>query len=117
MMSSYFDIPHPTFTGYGLGVRRNSYAGRTMWGHTGGMRGYGSHMFYDPTSKISMAVLNNQSRTSDGPTLRHELFEELMDNHLKKGGLIIAATHLPLGNDQKWQSLDLMRFAASGAAS
>jgi CubicO group peptidase (beta-lactamase class C family) len=78
MLTSYFDIPDPVFTGYGLGVRRNKYAGRVMWGHTGGMRGYGSHMFYDPISKVSIAILNNQSRSDDGPILRHELIEALL---------------------------------------
>ncbi len=79
MMTSYFDIPDPNFTGYGLGTRRNNYAGRVMWGHTGGMRGYGSHMFYDPESKVSIAILNNQSRSADGPILRHELIGELLE--------------------------------------
>ena len=78
MMTSYVDIPHPTFTGYGLGTRRNVYAGRTMWGHTGGMRGYGTAMFFDPLSKVSIAMLNNQSRSEDGPELRHELVAELL---------------------------------------
>jgi len=84
MLTSYFNIPHPTFTGYGLGVRRNVYAGRTMWGHTGGMRGYGSHMFYDPISKVSIASLNNQSRSENGPVLRHELVEELLTEVFNK---------------------------------
>lgn len=78
MMTSYYDIPDPVFTGYGLGVRRNIYAGRTMWGHTGGMRGYGTAMFYEPLSKVSIAMLNNQSTSVDGPILRHELVEELL---------------------------------------
>lgn len=78
MLTSYVDIPHPIFTGYGLGVRRNVYAGRVMWGHTGGMRGYGSAMFWDPISNVSIAMLNNQSRSEDGPTLRYELVEELL---------------------------------------
>lgn len=79
MLTSYFDIPHPTFIGYGLGVRKNIYAGRVMWGHTGGMRGYGSHMFWDPVSNLSIAILNNQSRSANGPTLRHELIEALLN--------------------------------------
>tara|TARA_Y100000385_G_scaffold290182_1_gene362284 strand:+ start:1457 stop:2296 length:840 start_codon:yes stop_codon:yes gene_type:complete len=78
MTTSYFDIPHPTFIGYGLGARQNSYQGHIMWGHTGGMRGYGSHMFYDPDTKVSIAILNNQSRSAEGPTLRHELIDELL---------------------------------------
>ena len=78
MTTSYFDYGDPVFLGYGLGSRKNRYAGRTMWGHTGGMRGYGSHMFYDPIGKVSIAVLNNQSRSEDGPILRHELTNELL---------------------------------------
>jgi D-alanyl-D-alanine carboxypeptidase len=83
MMTSYYSIPDAIFTGYGLGARKNVYVGHTMWGHTGGMRGYGSHMFFDPTSKVSIAVLNNQSRSSDGPTLRHELITELLEEVFK----------------------------------
>ena len=78
MFTSYFDIPHPIFIGYGLGTRKNIYGGKVMWGHTGGVRGYGSHMFYEPTSKISVAIVNNQSRSTNGPQLRHELFDEIM---------------------------------------
>lgn len=42
------------------------------------------------------------------------LFEGLMADHLTKGGMIIAATHLPLGNNQQWQTLDLTNYAPSG---
>jgi len=45
------------------------------------------------------------------------LFESLMDNHLKAGGIIIAATHLPLGNKRDWQSLDLTTFSLMGDGS
>lgn len=79
MMTSYFDIPDLVFTGYGLGVRRNIYDGRVMWGHTGGMRGYGTAMFFEPETGVSIAMLNNQSRSSDGPLLRHELVNELLE--------------------------------------
>ena len=78
MLTVYGEIPDPVFTGYGLGVRRNVYAGRVMWGHTGGVRGYGAHMFHDPANGISIAVLNNQSRSANGPLLRHELINELL---------------------------------------
>ncbi|MGI9550246.1 MAG: serine hydrolase domain-containing protein [Aurantibacter sp.] len=78
MMTPYFLYEDSVFLGYGLGARQNRYAGHTMWGHTGGMRGYGSHMFYDPITKVSIAVLNNQSRSEDGPLLRHELTNELL---------------------------------------
>ena len=79
MMTRYFDIPDPIFVGYGLGVREVVFHGRVLWGHTGGMRGYGSYMFYDPISKVSIAMLNNQSRSEDGPLLRYELVNEVLD--------------------------------------
>ena len=78
MLTSYFDIPDPVFIGYGLGIRKNIYGGKVMWGHTGGVRGYGAHMFYEPNGKISVAILNNQSRSVNGVQLRHELFDEIM---------------------------------------
>ena len=68
----------PYWTGYGLGVRRFFISGRVLYGHTGGMRGYGSYMLYDPISKISIALLNNQSRSKDGPVLRFELVEDML---------------------------------------
>jgi heme exporter protein A len=34
------------------------------------------------------------------------LFETVLEKHLAQGGIIIAATHTPLGNDN-WQSLEL----------
>ncbi|WP_190808762.1 serine hydrolase [Flagellimonas sp. S3867] len=78
MMLSFTPIDDTIFTGYGLGVREVTFAGRSMWGHTGGMRGYGSYMFYDSTTKVSIAMLNNQSRSENGPLLRYELVNELL---------------------------------------
>jgi D-alanyl-D-alanine carboxypeptidase len=74
----FIDSGSPFWNGYGLGVRRIIIAGRTLWGHTGGMRGYGSYMLYDPVSNMSIAVLNNQSRSENGPVLRFELVEEIL---------------------------------------
>ncbi|UII79596.1 serine hydrolase [Flagellimonas sp. CMM7] len=74
----FIDTGTPIFDGYGLGVRRINLAGRETWGHTGGMRGYGSYMLYEPTSSVSIAMLNNQSRSENGPLLRFELVEELL---------------------------------------
>ncbi|WP_420601796.1 serine hydrolase domain-containing protein [Flagellimonas sp.] len=77
-MLDFTPIDDTIFTGYGLGVREVTFAARSMWGHTGGMRGYGSYMFYDPTTKVSIAMLNNQSRSQNGPLLRYELVNELL---------------------------------------
>ncbi|MEZ4810923.1 MAG: serine hydrolase domain-containing protein [Allomuricauda sp.] len=74
----YIDTGTEVFDGYGLGVRRIHLAGRETWGHTGGMRGYGSYMVYEPISGVSIAMLNNQSRSENGPLLRFELVEELL---------------------------------------
>ncbi|WP_422861339.1 serine hydrolase domain-containing protein [Flagellimonas sp. W118] len=78
LMLNFTPLGDPIATGYGLGVREVTFVGRSMWGHTGGMRGYGSYMFYDPTSKVSIAMLNNQSRSQNGPLLRYELVDELL---------------------------------------
>lgn len=46
------------------------------------------------------------------------LFESLMADHLAKGGIIIAATHLPLGKQkdwqEDWQTIDLTTYAPAG---
>lgn len=75
-MLTFIDLDDPIATGYGLGIRRVILGNRTTWGHTGGMRGYGSFMFYDPISKVSLAMLNNQSRSESGPLLRYEVVEQ-----------------------------------------
>ena len=76
-MTTFLLLDDPIANGYGLGIRRVLLGGRNTWGHTGGMRGYGSYMFYEPTSMISVAMLNNQSRSENGPLLRYELVEEV----------------------------------------
>lgn len=80
----FIDTGTPIFDGYGLGVRRINLAGRETWGHTGGMRGYGSYMLYEPMSGVSIAMLNNQSRSENGPILRFELVEELLKEVFKE---------------------------------
>ena len=77
-MLEFVDLPDPVATGYGLGLRRVVLAGRSMWGHTGGMRGYGAYMFYDQLSGVSIVILNNQSLSTDGPQLRYELVTEIL---------------------------------------
>lgn len=77
-MVTFIDLDDPIANGYGLGIRRVLLAGRNMWGHTGGMRGYGSYMFYDPVSKVSIAMLNNQSRSANGPLYRYQLVESVL---------------------------------------
>lgn len=45
---------------YGLGVIRYIINGRTLWGHSGSIRGYTSSFLYDTTSKMSINVMTNQ---------------------------------------------------------
>ncbi len=78
-MVTFLDLDDPIANGYGLGVRRVLLAGRNMWGHTGGMRGYGSYMFYDPVTKVSIVLLNNQSRSENGPLFRYQLVESVLN--------------------------------------
>ncbi|MGW9686308.1 serine hydrolase domain-containing protein [Flagellimonas sp. 2504JD1-5] len=83
-MLNFTPLGDPIATGYGLGIREVTFVGKSMWGHTGGMRGYGSYMFYDPVSKVSIAMLNNQSRSQNGPLLRYELVNELLQKIFSK---------------------------------
>ena len=77
-MVNFLDLEDPIANGYGLGVRRVLLGGRNMWGHTGGMRGYGSYMFYEPFSEVSIVLLNNQSRSENGPLYRYQLVEAIL---------------------------------------
>ena len=82
-MLIFHRINDEIFTGYGLGVRRVLFDSKVYWGHTGGMRGYASYMFYDPVTKVSISMLNNQSRSENGPVLRHYMVEELLRETLR----------------------------------
>ncbi|MGI9546858.1 MAG: serine hydrolase domain-containing protein [Flavobacteriaceae bacterium] len=78
LMVTFLELDDPIANGYGLGIRRVLLAGRNTWGHTGGMRGYGSYMFYEPASGVSIVLLNNQSRSENGPLLRYQLVEAVL---------------------------------------
>jgi len=45
---------------YGLGIIRYIINGRTLWGHSGSIRGYTSSFLYDTTLKMSINVMTNQ---------------------------------------------------------
>lgn len=79
-MLDFLDIDSgdPYWSGYGLGVRRFHFHGRELWGHTGGMRGYGTFMLYEPTSDLSIVLLNNQSRSVNGPLYRFLIIDEML---------------------------------------
>jgi D-alanyl-D-alanine carboxypeptidase len=79
-MLDFLDIDSgdPYWSGYGLGVRRFHFFGREIWGHTGGMRGYGTFMLYEPISDLSIVLLNNQSRSQNGPQYRFQIINEML---------------------------------------
>ena len=79
-MLDFLDIDSgdPYWSGYGLGVRRFHFHGRELWGHTGGMRGYGTFMLYDPISDLTIVLLNNQSRSQNGPLYRFLIVDEML---------------------------------------
>ncbi len=51
---------------YGLGMSRRVLAGRTIWSHTGEIRGFSSVGLHDPAKRASVVVLINEN---PGPTV------------------------------------------------
>jgi hypothetical protein len=47
--------------GYGLGMSRRVLAGRTVWGHSGEIRGYTAMVVHDAERRTTVAVLANQN--------------------------------------------------------
>ncbi len=51
---------YPThFTGYGLGLYMQDYAGRQVYWHTGGAGGMVSNVCFVPEEKLGIAILTN----------------------------------------------------------
>lgn len=55
----------PAFPGfdYGLGLGRTELCGQEVWGHVGGVPGYGTYSFTDPRSDRQVTVVVNQGMT------------------------------------------------------
>ncbi len=64
-MLCFYDLNHPTFTGYGLGTMRFKFYGKTVWGHDGGIPGFSSSMFYLPEDSASFVVLLNNDGNAE----------------------------------------------------
>ncbi len=60
----YPDVP-PVFPGYdwGLGWFRIPYGGGWLWGHTGGIYGVATYMFYNPDENFGIIELTNTNAT------------------------------------------------------
>jgi hypothetical protein len=46
---------------YGLGMSRRMLAGRTIWSHTGEIRGFSSIGLHDPAKRATIVVLINEN--------------------------------------------------------
>ena len=47
--------------GYGLGMNRQQLAGRTIWSHTGEIRGFSAIGLHDPEKRTTVVVLVNEN--------------------------------------------------------
>ena len=47
--------------GYGLGMSRQQLAGRTIWSHTGEIRGFSAIGLHDPEKRTTVVVLVNEN--------------------------------------------------------
>jgi CubicO group peptidase (beta-lactamase class C family) len=63
-----------TTVDYGLGVRRGSLEGRTLWGHTGGMTSYWSTLAHYPEEGVTIGVLvNTDGAAVDALVVEHSV--------------------------------------------
>lgn len=76
-MTGFYPLNFHPFTGYGLGTMRSSYAGKTLWGHNGGIFGFSSSLFYFPEDSASFAIILNQN--GDAEAINAEIFETYLN--------------------------------------
>ena len=67
---------YPThFTGYGLGLNMQDYAGRQVYWHTGGAGGMVSNVCFIPEEKLGIAILTNNDNQGFFEDLRHQILD------------------------------------------
>jgi CubicO group peptidase (beta-lactamase class C family) len=67
---------YPThFTGYGLGLFMQDYAGRQVYWHTGGAGGMVSNVCFVPEEKLGIAILTNNDNQEFFEDLRHQILD------------------------------------------
>ena len=67
---------YPThFTGYGLGLNMQDYAGRQVYWHTGGAGGMVSNVCFVPEEKLGIAILTNNDNQGFFEDLRHQILD------------------------------------------
>jgi CubicO group peptidase (beta-lactamase class C family) len=71
---------HPThFSGYGLGLFMEDYAGRQIFWHTGGAGGMVSNVCFVPEEELGIAILTN----NDNQELYEDLRYQILDAYLE----------------------------------
>ncbi len=63
------------FTGYGLGLFMQDYAGRQIYWHTGGAGGMVSNVCFVPEEKLGIAILTNNDNQEFFEDLRHQILD------------------------------------------
>ncbi|HEX3767646.1 MAG TPA: serine hydrolase [Puia sp.] len=67
---------YPThFTGYGLGLNMQDYAGKQVYWHTGGAGGMVSNVCFVPEVKLGIAILTNNDNQGFFEDLRHQILD------------------------------------------
>jgi CubicO group peptidase (beta-lactamase class C family) len=67
---------YPThFTGYGLGLFMQDYAGRQVYWHTGGAGGMVSNVCFVPEEKLGIAILTNNDNQDFFEALRYQILD------------------------------------------
>ena len=67
---------YPThFTGYGLGLFMQDYAGKQVYWHTGGAGGMVSNVCFVPEEKLGIAILTNNDNQGFFEDLRHQILD------------------------------------------
>jgi CubicO group peptidase (beta-lactamase class C family) len=71
---------YPThFTGYGLGLNMQDYAGRQVYWHTGGAGGMVSNVCFVPEEKLGIAILTNNDNQGFFEDLRHQILDAYLN--------------------------------------
>ena len=75
-IQSIMSDKYPThFTGYGLGLDMQDYAGKQVYWHTGGAGGMVSNVCFVPEEKLGIAILTNNDNQGFFEDLRHQILD------------------------------------------
>ena len=75
-VNSIMSDKYPThFSGYGLGLFMQDYAGKQVYWHTGGAGGMVSNVCFVPEEKLGIAILTNNDNQGFFEDLRHQILD------------------------------------------